>query len=192
MVGERDEPGEEWNRYNGATINGATTNTLTISNAQTNNSGNYTVIITNIAGTVTSSNAALLVTNVPPAIIVQPTNQAVAVGATVTLAVTATGTAPLNYQWQVNGTNLVNSSGQISGATSRSLNISNAQTTNSGNYMVIVTGPGGSITSSVAVLTVASSPVILTQPAGQTVGMGATATNVVIAIGAGPLITSGG
>ena len=147
------------------TISGATTNTLTISNAQTNNSGNYTVVVTNIAGSATSSIAVLLVTNIPPAITVQPTNQAVAVGANVTLAVTATGTAPLSYQWQVNGTNLVNSGGQISGATTNILNISNVQTNNSGNYTVVVTGPGGSVTSSVAVLTVASSPVILTQPA---------------------------
>ena len=44
---------------NGPTISGANTNVLTISNAQTTNSGNYTVIVTNSAGSVTSSVAAL-------------------------------------------------------------------------------------------------------------------------------------
>ena len=87
---------------------GATNTTLTINNAQTNNSGSYSVIVTNYGGSVTSSIAVLTVTNVPPAITVQPTSQTNGVGTTATLAVTATGTAPLSYQWQVNGTNLVN------------------------------------------------------------------------------------
>ena len=96
-----------------------------------------------------------------------------AVGTNVTLAVTATGTAPLSYQWQVNGTNLVNSggnNGHISGATSNALNIRHVQTNNSGNYMVIVTNiTWRSVTSSVAVLTVQLSPMIIVQPTGQTV-----------------------
>ena len=78
---------------------------LTIINAQTNNSGSYTVIVTNRAGSVTSSNAVLTVTNIPPTILLQPTNQTWSVGSTVTLVVIATGTAPLSYQWQVDGTN---------------------------------------------------------------------------------------
>jgi hypothetical protein len=172
---------------NGPTISGATTNVLIISNAQTTNSGNYTVIVTNIAGSVTSSNAILTVTNVPPSV-TGPTNQTVAVGTTVTLAVTVTnGTVPLSYQWWVNGTNLVKNGGQIGGATTSMLTISQTQTTNSGNYTVIVTNFGGSVTSSVAILTVASSPVIVTQPSNQTVAVGATVTNVVFAVGTAPL-----
>jgi hypothetical protein len=111
------------------------------------------VIVTNVAGSVTSSNAVLTVTNVPPTITVQPTNQTVALGTTVTLAVTATGTAPLSYQWQ-DGTNLVN------GATNNILTIANAQLTNSGTYTVIVDNPGGSVTSSNAVLSVVLPPII--------------------------------
>ena len=124
----------------------------------------------------------LTVTNVPPAITRQPTNQAVVVGTNVTLAVTATGTAPLHYQWQVNGTNLVdggaleavkpNQGSTISGATTSKLTIRNAQTNNSGNYTVIVTNFWWSVTSSVASLTVATSPVILTQPTNQAVASG--------------------
>ena len=107
----------------------------------TTNSGNYTVIVTNIAGSVTSSNAVLTVQS-SPVITVQPTptNQSMAVGATATFTVTAIGTVPLSYQWRVNGTNLVNDRmAAISGATTNVLIISNAQTTNSGNYTVIVT-----------------------------------------------------
>ena len=177
---------------NGPTISGATTNVLIISDVQTNNSGYYTVVVTNIAGSVTSSNAFLKVTNIPPAITVQPTNMAVGVGSKATFAVTATGTAPLSYQWQVDGTNLVNGSIKngptISGATTNVLKISNAQTNNSGNYTVIVTNFGGSVTSSVAILTMQTSPVIvLLQPTNQAMAVGATAAFTVTAIGTVPL-----
>ena len=77
------------NLVNGDITSGSTTNVLTISNAQTNNSGtNYTVIVTNIAGSVTSSNAA------PDGdeyrrrrSQMQPTNQTVRVGSTATFSV---------------------------------------------------------------------------------------------------------
>jgi hypothetical protein len=177
------------NLVNGSRISGATSNVLIINNAQTSDSGSYTVSVTNLAGSVTSSNAVLNVTNIPPAITMQPTNQAVVVGSTVTMAVTATGTALLSYQWQVNGTNLVNSGqgGQISGVTTRQLTIRNVQTNNSGSYSVIVTNLGGSVTSSNAVLTVASSPLILVQPTNQVMAVGATAILAVTAIGTTPL-----
>jgi hypothetical protein len=174
------------NLVNGGRISGATTSVLTISNAQTTNSGSYTVIITNVAGSATSSNAVLVVTNVPPAITVQPISQTNGAGTTVTLAVTATGTAPLSYQWQVNGTNLVNG-GSISGATTNALKITNAQTNNSGSYTVIVTNVAGSVTSSNAVLTVLSAPVITMQPTGQSLAVGSTATFAVTVIGMAPL-----
>jgi hypothetical protein len=176
---------------NGSTISGATTTNLTIKNAQTNNSGNYTVVVTNIAGSVTSSNAFLKVTNIPPAITVQPTNMTVGVGSKATFAVTATGTAPLSYQWQVDGTNLVNGSikngAAISGATTANLTIKNAQTNNSGNYTVIVTNYGGSVTSSNAFLTVASLPMITVQPTNQALAVGSKATFTVTAVGTAPL-----
>src|SRR5208282_5756934 len=165
---------------------GATANTLTISNAQTTNSGTYTVIVTNVAGSVTSSNAVLTVTNIPPAIIVQPTNQIVTVTSNVTFVVTATGTAPLSYQWQLDGTNLVDG-GQINGAISNLLTITSAQPTNSGTYTVTVTNNGGSVISSNAILTVATSPVIVLQPTNQAILVGATATFVVAAVGIVPL-----
>ena len=173
---------------NGNGISGAATNRLSINTAQTANSTNsYSVIVTNVVGSATSSVVLLTVTNIPPVITTQPTNQAVVLTSNVTFVVTATGTAPLNYQWQVNGTNLANVTGHISGATTNVLKISAAQTTNSGNYTVIVTNYGGMVTSSVASLIVASSPVILTQPTNQAVVVGANVTNVVIAIGTAPL-----
>ncbi|MFZ0828064.1 MAG: immunoglobulin domain-containing protein [Verrucomicrobiia bacterium] len=176
------------NLVNGGQISGATSTNLIISNAQTNNSSpNYTVVVTNLAGSVTSLVASLTVTNIPPAITMQPMSQTNGVGTTVTLAVTATGTAPLSYRWQLNGTNLVNG-GQFSGATTNALKISTVQLTNSGNYTVIITNFGGSVTSSVATLTVQASPIIVAQPTDQSMAVGATATFTVTAIGTVPLI----
>jgi len=176
---------------NGDITSGSTTNMLTISNAQTNNSGNYTVIVTNIAGSVTSSNAVLTVTNMPPTVTVQPMSQTVAVGTTVTFSVYGTGTSPFFFQWQKDGANLVDgttiSGSTISGSTNYMLTISDAQMNDSGNYLLIVTNYGGSVTSSVAVLTVASSPVIVTQPTNQVLAVGSNATFTVTAVGILPL-----
>jgi len=135
------------NLIDGGGIGGSTNNVLTITDVQTNNSGTYTVIVTNIAGSVTSSNAILTVAS-PPVIEIQPTNQAMAVGSTAIFAVTAVGTEPLNYQWQMNGTNLVDGTDPVngditSGSTTNVLTISNAQTNNSGTYTVIVTNIAG-------------------------------------------------
>ncbi|HEV2330474.1 MAG TPA: immunoglobulin domain-containing protein [Verrucomicrobiae bacterium] len=80
-----------------------------------------------------------------------PASQLANPGADVTFSVVASGTSPLAYQWQFNGTN-------IPGATSASYNISNAQTPETGNYQVVVTNLSGSVTSSVATLTFGNQP----------------------------------
>ena len=115
---------------------------------------------------------------VAPQITVQPTNQSAGVGSTVNLAVTATGTTPLIYQWQMQETNLawtnLVNGGIFSGANSAILTLTGVQTNNSGNYWVIITNYAGAVTSSVAVLTVTNDQIVITeQPLSQTVGLGA-------------------
>ncbi len=186
----------ETNLVNGVKviIRNATSTNLTILNAQTNNSGSYTVVVMNIAGSVTSSNAILNVTNITPVITKQPTNQTVVAGTNIKMIIAARGSPPLSYQWQVGGLNLVDGTNLINGikvvtkgSTTTNLSISSAQTNNSGTYAVIVSNPGASTTSSNATLTVAGAPLILTQPANQVVLAGANVTNVVRAIGTTPL-----
>jgi hypothetical protein len=58
-------PSYQWS-FNGTNIAGATSNILPLSNVQSSNAGSYSVLITNLAGSVTSSNALLIVTVVPP------------------------------------------------------------------------------------------------------------------------------
>ena len=102
----------------------------------------------------------------PSQIITQPVSQTVALGGTVNFSATATGSEPLNYQWCRDGTNLDNG-GNVSGVTTTNLTIFNVQVNDAGDYTVVVTNAYGSITSSVAVLTVqVPTPTILTKDGG--------------------------
>jgi len=82
-----------------------------------------------------------------PAITAQPVSQTVSASSNATFSVTATGTAPLSYQWRFNGTPIAN-------ATNATLALSNVQTNQAGSYSVVITNVAGTITSSVASLTV--------------------------------------
>ncbi len=142
---------------------------MTLNNLQPSDGGVYGVIVSSAYGAVASSNVLLTVVPVPPAITTQPTNQAVYAGGAVTFTVAATGPGPLYYQWQfgVNGTNIV-------GATNATLNLINVQPTNGGVYAVNVSNASGATVSSNALLTVlVLPPTITTQPAPQTVYPGA-------------------
>ena len=94
---------------------------------------------------------------VPPSFISQPTNLTVVSGQNAAFSSTANGFQPLSYQWLVNGTNLANG-GNISGATNNLLTFTAATIANSGQYSLVVTNYYGSITSSVASLTVVVPP----------------------------------
>jgi uncharacterized delta-60 repeat protein len=110
----------------------------------------------------TNEDFALLRLSFPPTIGTQPTNQTAVAGYNATFGVTASGPAPLAYQWLLNGTNIFS-------GTNSSLTISNATFANAGNYTVIVTNSSGSVTSSVATLTVTCPNIAFTSstvPAG--------------------------
>jgi hypothetical protein len=172
---------------NSANIGGATAASYTTPATLAGDSGaKFDVVVSNAAGSMTSSMATLTVNAaaVAPAITTQPANQSVTVGQTATFIVTATGTAPLSYQWQKNSTN-------ITGATAASYTTPATATTDNGaKFDVIVSNTAGSQTSTMATLTVntaAVAPTITTQPSNQTVNVGQTATFSVTATGTAPL-----
>ncbi|HME37851.1 MAG TPA: PQQ-binding-like beta-propeller repeat protein [Steroidobacteraceae bacterium] len=87
-----------------------------------------------------------------PSITVQPVDQTVSVGQSATFTVTAMGSAPLNYQWTLNGS-------VIAGATSSSYSTPATAATDSGStFKVVVTNAAGSATSNAAKLTVTTGP----------------------------------
>ncbi len=176
----------QWS-LNATAVSGATSSSYTTPAETTSASGaQFTVVITNTAGNATSSAAVLTVNPAPvaPSITTQPSSVTITAGQTATFSVTATGTAPLSYQWRQNGT-------AISGATSSSYTTPAETTSASGaQFTVLVTNTAGNATSSAAVLTVNPAPVapsITTQPSSQTITAGQTATFSVTATGTAPL-----
>ena len=138
------------NLANGGRISGATTPTLTVSGAQTNDDGAYRAVVSNTYGTATSS-VAVLTVYVPVQITAQPSSTAVLIGSNASFAVAASGTS-LAYQWFLNSTPLVDDA-RISGSATPSLAISNVQAMDVGGYSVIVSNLLSSARSMTASLT---------------------------------------
>ena len=112
---------------------GATNAALTFTNAQLTNGGTYFVTVTDSSGEIFSSNAVLTVV-APVLITTPPTNQAATFGGSATFSVTANGSAPLSYQWSLNGTNIVD-------ATNTTYTVGDIAFSNIGAYSVLVTDP---------------------------------------------------
>ncbi len=160
---------------------GATGSTLILTNIQSANAGSYSVVVSNGAGSTTSDVSVISITSISiaPAITTQPVSQSVLAGVNVTFTVVASGAPTPTYQWKKDGA-------AISGATSASLTLSSVQTAAAGSYTVVATNSIGSVTSSGAILTVAttaSAPAITTQPLSQSVGAGVTVTFTAAASG---------
>ena len=168
--------GYQWWNSAGAILN-ATNASYMINPAQTNNSDNYFVVITNLYGATTSSVAALVVYS-PVNITGQPASQVVPALSTVMFTVTASSYPALVYQWTFNNTNLP-------GATSSTLVISNVLLPDLGDYAVLVGNGYNSNTSATATLSM--SPSITMPFVGGTAVWGYSATLSVGAIGTGLL-----
>jgi hypothetical protein len=95
------------------------------------------------AATLTITISATADVGTAPTITTQPADQVVAAGASASFTVVATGPAPLSYQWRRNGT-------PIGGATNATFTLASVQSSDLGNYDVVVTNSKGSITSATA------------------------------------------
>ena len=170
----------QWQK-NGTAINGATSASYTTPATTANDNGaTFGVMVTNPAGNMLS-NTAILTVQVPPSITTQPANQTVNVGQMATFSAIASGTAPLTYQWQKNGT-------AINGATSASYTTpATTANDNGAAFGLMITNPAGNMSSNTAILTVQVPPSITTQPANQIVNIGQMATFSVVASGTAPL-----
>jgi hypothetical protein len=140
----------QW-RWNGANLVGASGTSLTLTNVGPSQAGNYDVVVANDGGAVTSQVAmlTLLPALVPPAILSNPRSQLVSTGETVYLTVAASGSPPMNYQWQRNSSNLDQ-------ATNALLVLTNIAVAQAGSYRAVVSNSVGSATSQTATLTVST------------------------------------
>ena len=166
------------NLLNLGNVSGTTSNVLTLANVQLADATNYTVVVTNYLGTVTSSNATLTVV-VPVTLTTQPVSQTVDAGTDVTFTVGATGSLPFTYQWWWNGA-------PISGATSALLVRSAVPTNWAGNYSAVVNNAANlPATSTNAVLTVIQVPIGISVPVGAGYGSYTKSNNTFTVIGGG-------
>ena len=167
--------------FHGTNLAGATNATLLLPNAQASNAGPYAVVVWNSGGAVTSAPVMLSVqAPPPPGLTSQPLSRVIAVSNAVSFSVVATGAPPISFQWRLAGTNL-------SAATSNPFALASAQFSDAGSYTVIVSNPGGSVTSAPALLTVLQPPAFTSQPQSQSVFAGSNATFTVAVSGSAPV-----
>ncbi|MDB6027830.1 MAG: C-terminal target protein, partial [Verrucomicrobiales bacterium] len=176
----------QWKKNN-VPISGATASAYIISNSQVSDAGNYSATISEGACTIDSPVAALTICSptscfAPPLLSSHICNQNVCPGDAVNFVVSATGTAPLTYQWRLNGQN-------ITGASASAYSISSVQPTAFGIYDVVVSNPYGLVTSETFRLDVDSSCSIqiTSQPQDQQACPGDSVTFSVTAVGPGTL-----
>ena len=129
---------------------GTESSVLRIVATEVGDSGAYSVLVSNSLGV--ASGAVVHLTVADPLIARQPASQVAWLGTNLMLTVDALGTAPLTYQW-------FSADLPIPGATTAALTVSNVSWGDDGrSYHVVVRGPAGSVTSAVAMVTVAASP----------------------------------
>ncbi len=140
-----------------AAANLAATNvSLTFTSLAASNTGTYTLVVTNQWGSITSAPALLTIAG-PVLAVSAPTGQTNYAGNSVSLSVTASGTAPLSYQWRKGSASLANG-GSLAGVATTNLIIAPAVLSDSGNYSVVVTNTAGSVTSGIAPVVVVAVP----------------------------------
>ena len=169
----------QW-RKGGANIGGATGTNYNIASALASDAGNYDVVVMNGLGNSLTSSVATLTVLLPPTISQPPQSPFVIIGSNTTFSVTAAGTPTLNYQWRKGGVN-------IGGAVATNYSLTSVTTNDGAGYDVVVSNPYGSITSSVATLTVVFPPSITAQPTNQIAASGTSTSLSAGAAGTSPL-----
>ncbi|MBP7866001.1 MAG: hypothetical protein KA419_08615 [Acidobacteria bacterium] len=173
--------------YQGASGNTAIpvgTNSNTFGTPALLSSTSYWVRVTNACGTA-DSNAAALTVLTAPGITSHPAGQTIASGQTATLFVSATGSAPLGYQWYQGASG--NTSSPVG---SNQPSYTTPALTGTTSYWVRVTNACGTANSNTAVITVSGgceAPSIDTPPESMVICNGFAASLTVSASGTAPL-----
>ena len=161
-------PALQW-YCNDISLPGSTNDVLTISNAQESDSGTYSLVAGNAAGTVSNS-MILTVSSVDVApVVTGPSDQTVVEGNAATFSASASGLPLPTLQWQLNGTD-------IPGATNATLAVSDVQYAQDGDVYTFTASNAAGTDFGSATLTVLVPPAISQQPADVAVVVGGSAT----------------
>ncbi len=172
----------QWQR-DGKAISGATGTSYTTPVLHMADNGvKYQVVVTGPNASVTSNAVVLTVTPIALSLTAQPQAQTARDGEVATFDAAATGSEPIQYQWQRNGV-------PIAGADKSSYTTSAlALADNAAVFKVVITNPAGSVSSQEAKLSVtAMAPRVLTDPDSVTTSDGANVTFKITAAGSAPL-----
>jgi len=154
-------------------VNGATNVSITVNPFTADSISNFISLVSVTSDPSSANNSSAMITTVsavsPPFVTLQPTNLLVSAGGSAQFQAAAQGAPTLRYQWCFDGTN-------ITGATASTLSLTNIQPQHAGGYSAVITNSYGSITSTVAQLTVLLPPSIAINPAN------VSATNVAISV----------
>ena len=134
----------QWKK-DGQAIAGATSSSLALPSVSTASAGDYSAVVSNPSGSVTSA-AGHLTVFPAPSILTQPGSLSVFENQSASFSVVATGSG-ITYQWKKDGQ-------AIAGATSTTYSIAQVFSFSEGDYTVEITNPAGAITSSPAHLTI--------------------------------------
>ena len=164
---------------NGQAVTGATENSYSIPSVSIGDAGSYSVMVSNLCGSVESDIATLAVNSVPT-IQAQPDSQEVCVGSAVSFNAAANVTDPGSYHWMKNGQ-------AVAGATENNYSIPSASAEDEGSYSVMVNSKCGPVKSRAATLTLNHGPSIRVQPASQEACIGSAVTFNAETDGTGPI-----
>ena len=140
--------------HDGASIEGATSRYLLLTNVSSSSAGTYSLVATNITGLTNSLDSSLNVQS-SPALAGNPLPQNVVLGAHVCLPAEVSGLEPLSLQWRLNGVDL-HDGPRLSGVTNSVLCLDTAKGEDSGNYSLVASNANGSVTGLVAQISVSS------------------------------------
>lgn len=139
----------QWLR-DGFEIPDATEASLTLGRVSLSDAGDYTVRVRNLFGAALSLPARLNVVQDPPRFTQAPAAVSAAVNGRAEFAVEIGGTGPFSVQWRLNGQNVLGNAT----ATTSILTIEPVTLADAGSYTVVVSGPGGTLTSDPVALTI--------------------------------------
>ncbi len=151
---------------NGSTLNGTMSATLSITQAATNDAGVYSLMVANVAGTVSNKVANFFTPYAPPVFIQPPVDMTTFFGRNISDTVSAFGQL-LTYKWYTStnkaaatptGLKPLTDAGDYSGTSTATLQITGASALDATNYVIVVSTPGGSITSAPVSLTLSVAP----------------------------------
>ena len=173
----------QWN-LNGVAISGATSASLMIVGASSAAAGNYTATVSNTAGSVPSNIATVLVGS---SLTANPQGLSIFATQTATFSVAASGQAPFTFQWlQIPSGGTIGAAISLATSSTYTTPAADVSLNGSSYYADVTDACGVTMTSTAAALSVANGnvpPTILTQPRGQSVAPGGTASFSIAASG---------